>query len=112
VGYRTPLHDSFVGATVWLVCVRSNATGDLVPVTDKLTEAIDNLEGRDYLVPHDLEYESWLEVTAAAQRWASFPTDNDVLLLGEALEVAYSSSHARAVRVARAALEAVKREDR
>jgi len=81
-------------------------------MSGKLTEAIDNLEGLDYLMPHDLEYESWLEVTAAARRWASFPTDEDVEAAAKAIAGRGWTAESYHYSAARAALEAVKREDR
>lgn len=41
-------------------------------MTDQLREAIDDVDqGRDYLVPHDIEaaYGSWAAVVDAARKW-------------------------------------------
>jgi hypothetical protein len=85
-------------------------------MTDKLTEALAHADEMKALYPGQVNLGSHQHVLhEAARRWASFPTDDDVEAategIGETLTLAALPSRALIKEAARAALEAVKREE-
>jgi len=78
-------------------------------MTDKLTEALEWVDSGPTVVGAPLIR----ALAEAARRWAEFPTDTDVEAAAKAYLDSWAVHQSTPVRVhMRAALEAVKREDR